>query len=247
MRRKEGMRRLGVNVDHVATVRQARRTFEPDPVKAAVVAEQAGAEGIVAHLREDRRHIQTYDVELIRKAVTVKFNLEMAATTGIIRIARRLRPDQATLVPEKRQEVTTEGGLALRRNSRRISRAIKSLQEKGIEVSLFIDPEPEDVEEAERLGADAVELHTGRFAEAKTCPARKKRLKEIEEAVCLGRELGLAVHAGHGLTYRNVSAVAAIPGIDELNIGHTIISRAVFVGLEAAVREMVVLVKGTGK
>ncbi|SRR5579883_3034202 len=232
--------RLYINVDHVATVRQARRTDEPDPVAAALVCEDAGADGITAHLREDRRHIQDADVErLVRQTRTV-FNLEMAATDEMVEIAGRLRPYQVTLVPERREEITTEGGLDVAASPTRLARVIERLRAGGARVSLFIDPDVRAVEQSHRLGAAAIELHTGRYAEGSrgATPARDAEIAALRAAAQRARALGLAVHAGHGLTVRNVGGVAAIAEIEELNIGHSIVSRAVFVGLAASVREM---------
>jgi pyridoxine 5-phosphate synthase len=236
--------RLYINVDHVATIRQARKTDEPDPVAAAAVCEAAGADGITAHLREDRRHMQDADIErLVHEARTV-FNLEMAATEEMAGIAERLRPFQVTLVPERREEVTTEGGLDVVAAASRLEPVVRRLAAAGIRVSVFIDPDLAAVDASHRLGAQAIELHTGRYAHAAVAgsiggasgPSTETRL--LADAARRGHELGLAVHAGHGLTLRNVGPVAAIPEIEELNIGHSIISRAVFVGLAAAVREM---------
>jgi pyridoxine 5-phosphate synthase len=232
--------RLYINVDHVATVRQARKTDEPDPVAAAAVCETVGADGITAHLREDRRHIQDADVErLVRESRTV-FNLEMAATDEMVRIARRLHPYQVTLVPERREEITTEGGLDVGASQARLMATIADLKDVGIRVSLFIDPVGEVVATAARLGVAAVELHTGRYAgAARVGPAaRDTEVAALAAAARMGHQLGLAVHAGHGLTLANVGPVAAIPEIEELNIGHAIISRAIFVGLAEAVQDM---------
>lgn len=227
--------RLYINVDHVATLRQARRTDEPDPVAAAAVCEDAGADGITAHLREDRRHIQDDDVERLTATVRTVFNLEMALTEEMLRVAERLRPYQVTLVPERREEVTTEGGLDVTRDPARLAEGVARLKRAGVRTSLFIDPDLHAVEQARAAGADAIELHTGRYANSGgAAPA----LAALQEAATRGAALGLAVHAGHGLTVRNVGPVAAIPEIEELNIGHSIVSRAVFVGLAAAVREM---------
>ncbi len=233
------MIRLGVNVDHIATIREARKTVEPEPVYAALIAEEAGANSIVVHLREDRRHIQERDVRTIREALEVPLNLEMAATDDMLEIALDVCPKQATLVPEKREEVTTEGGLDLGKGKGRIRGVIEGLKSRGILVSLFVDPDTRAVERAKDLGADAVELHTGRFAEGHLRRQWDASLKELEEACRLSGETGLRTFAGHGLTYQNVFLVAAIPGIEELNIGHSIISRAVTVGLERAVGEMI--------
>ncbi len=227
--------RLYINVDHVATLRQARRTNEPDPVAAAVLCEEAGADGITAHLREDRRHIQDDDIARLAGTVRTVLNLEMALTDEMLAIAERVRPYQATLVPERREEVTTEGGLDVSRDPARLAEGIARLKRAGIRTSLFIDPELRAVERSRELGADAIELHTGAYALSGGAPGL---VAALERAAARGAELGLAVHAGHGLTVRNVGPVAAIPEIEELNIGHSIVSRAVFVGLAAAVREM---------
>ncbi|MDE3153259.1 MAG: pyridoxine 5'-phosphate synthase [Gemmatimonadota bacterium] len=227
--------RLYINIDHVATLRQARRGAEPDPFDAARLCERAGADGITAHLREDRRHIQDADVERIRAGITTVFNLEMACTDEMLAIAERLRPHQATLVPEKREEITTEGGLDVRHDQKRLAAGIARLNAAGIRSSLFIDPDEASVRAAHALGARAIELHTGTYANRANDPAP---LRALERAAELGASLGLAVHAGHGLTVRNVGPVAAIPACEELNIGHSIVSRAVFVGLVEAVAEM---------
>jgi pyridoxine 5-phosphate synthase len=227
--------RLYINIDHIATVRQARRGAEPEPVGAVPICERAGADGITAHLREDRRHIQDADVDAIATAVTTVFNLEMACTAEMLAIAERLRPHQVTLVPERREEVTTEGGLALAPAGSALRDALDRLRRAGIRSSLFIDPDRESVTRSRELGADAVELHTGRYAHA---PGAGPALEALRDAAAFGASLGLAVHAGHGLTTSNVGPVAAIPEIEELNIGHHVISRAIFVGLEPAVREL---------
>ena len=227
--------RLYINVDHVATLRQARRTDEPDPVAAAELCERAGADGITAHLREDRRHIRDEDVERLARSVRTVLNLEMAFTDEMLAIAERLQPHQVTLVPERREEVTTEGGLDLRRHAARMDGGLGRLKRAGIRTSLFIDPELDAVARARELGADAIELHTGRYAHAVGGAAA---IGALREAAAHGAALGLAVHAGHGLTSRNVRPVAAIPEVEELNIGHSIVSRSIFVGLERAVREM---------
>ena len=234
---------LGVNIDHVATIRQARRTIEPDPVWAAALAELGGADGITIHLREDRRHIIDRDVRLLKDTVQVKLNLEMAAEEEIIGIALETRPDQCTLVPEKREEITTEGGLDVLCQNERIGTACRRLQEAGMEVSLFIDPVAQQITAAAELGADAVELHTGAYADAVTSEDTDREFELLVAAAEATRAAGLVLHMGHGLTYRNVSRVAAIPGICEFNIGHSIVSRAVLVGLERAVREMKALVE----
>jgi len=234
---------LGVNVDHVATVRQARRTYEPNPVAAAVLAELAGADCITIHLREDRRHIQDADVFAIKQATTTRLNLEMAAAEEIVRIALKLKPDQVTLVPERRQEVTTEGGLDVVRGRRRLAAAIRRLKRAGIVVSLFIDPEEAQIKASREVGADAIELHTGAYANAKSESKAKRELAKIAKAAEFAQGSGLIVNAGHGLTYQNVGPIAAIPGIHELHIGHSIVSRAVVGGLSEAVRVMKHLVK----
>ncbi|MEO8199246.1 MAG: pyridoxine 5'-phosphate synthase [Gemmatimonadota bacterium] len=232
--------RLYINIDHVATVREARKTDEPDPIEAARQAEAAGAEGITAHLREDRRHIQDRDVEGLSGAVRV-FNLELAATRKVVDIACRLRPFQATLVPERREEITTEGGLNLEVHTPRIRETIQRLTDAGCRVSLFIDPDAASLARSRDLGVPAVELHTGRYAH--TWREDSRALEELVAAARLGREMGLAVHAGHGLTYRNVQPVARIADIEELNIGHSVISQALFVGIGPATREMGRLVR----
>jgi pyridoxine 5-phosphate synthase len=226
--------RLYVNIDHVATVRQARRTDEPDPVEAASLAESGGADGITVHLREDRRHIQDADVERLASSVRTVLNLELATSRDIVRLACRLRPFQATLVPERREEITTEGGLDLSAPHPPLRAAIASLQDAGIRVSLFIDPDIHAIEASAALGVPAVELHTGRYSHAQD-PAS---LATLASATLHAKGLGLAVHAGHGLTYRNVAPVAAMAGIEELNIGHSIVSRSISVGMQAAVKEM---------
>ncbi len=232
--------RLYVNIDHVATLREARKTDEPDTVQAAAAAERAGADGITVHLREDRRHIQDADVTALARSVRTVLNLELGAHDEIVRLATRIKPFQATLVPEKRQEITTEGGLALRRTDRRLKGAIARLTGSGIRVSLFIDPALRTIDLARELGVPAIEIHTGRYAH--TWRRGDAALKELRRAATHARQIGLAVHAGHGLTYQNVQPVAAIPEIEELNIGHSIVSNAVFWGLEEAVRRMKTLV-----
>ncbi len=250
---------LGINIDHVATLRQARLTIEPDPVAAAVLAELGGADGITVHLREDRRHIQDRDVELLRQTVRTRLNLEMAAASEIVDIAVRLRPDQATLVPERRQELTTEGGLDVVQAKAGLQKVVSRLKDAGIAVSLFIDPDPEQISAARAVGADQIELHTGPYAEVSLRPGRTQpasiddrlrgrfvpgtdqvaaELARLESAARQAGALGLILAAGHGLTYWNVAPVAAIDGMHELNIGHSIIARAVLVGMERAVREM---------
>jgi len=227
--------RLYINIDHIATVRQARRGAEPVPADAVRICERAGADGITAHLREDRRHIQDADIDAIVREVTTVFNLEMACTPEMLALAERLRPHQVTLVPERREEVTTEGGLAVSTAARSLAPALARLRDAGIRASLFIDPDQESITRSRELGADAVELHTGTYAHA---PGEGAALNALREGARLGASLGLAVHAGHGLTTANVGPVAAIPEIEELNIGHHVIARAIFVGLDAAVREL---------
>ncbi len=229
---------LGVNIDHVATVREARRTNEPDPVWAAAEAELGGADGITFHLREDRRHIQDRDAELLRKTVAVKLNMEMAIAPSIVRIACRLKPDQCTLVPERREEVTTEGGLDVVKFRRQIKASVKRLKGAGAVCSAFIEPIAEQIETSAECGFDAVELWTGGYAHARGPRAVQRELRRLQRGIATGQACGLVVHGGHGLTYRNVGPVAAIPGFGEFNIGHSIISRAVFVGVREAVREM---------
>lgn len=233
---------LGVNIDHVATVRQARRTIEPDPVWAAVLAELGGADGITLHLREDRRHIQDRDLRVMRETVQVKLNLEMGATEEMTAIALAVRPDQVSLVPEKRQEITTEGGLDVCGNRPRVRACAEQIAAAGIDVSLFIDPDERQIDAARELNVAAVELHTGRYADAATDADREREFLTLVRAGAHAVEQGLLLHLGHGLTYRNVRRVAAIPHVCELNIGHSIIARAVMVGMTQAVREMKALV-----
>jgi pyridoxine 5-phosphate synthase len=232
------MSRLGVNIDHIATLRQARGGCEPDPVWAAVLAELGGADGITVHLREDRRHIQDRDLRLLRQTVQVRLNLELAVDPDVVAIALELRPDQVTFVPERRQELTTEGGLDVDGQRDRVGEAVKRCRESGIETALFINPDPRQVEAALALGVAALELHTGRYADAPEGAARDQELVALEAASAAVVAAGLELHAGHGLNYRNVAAVSRIGGMAELNIGHSIVSRAVFVGLTTAVREM---------
>ncbi|MDG2389080.1 MAG: pyridoxine 5'-phosphate synthase [Planctomycetaceae bacterium] len=229
---------LGVNIDHVATVRQARRTIEPDPVWAAVLAELGGADGITLHLREDRRHIQDRDLRVMKETVQVRMNLEMAANQEMTDIALEIKPAKVTLVPEKREEVTTEGGLDVMTNRDRVKTCVDQLMSAGIEVSLFIDPSENQIEASHKLAVQAVELHTGQYADAGTIEAQNLELSNLTTAGSIASDLGLQLHMGHGLTYRNVQPVAAIPAVEELNIGHSIIARAVMVGMERAVREM---------
>jgi pyridoxine 5-phosphate synthase len=227
--------RLYINIDHVATVREARKTDEPDPVAAALLCQEAGADGITAHLREDRRHIQDHDVERLHAASKV-FNLELATSADVVDLACRLRPYQATLVPERREEITTEGGLDLSRPAPRLRDTIRRLEQAGIRVSLFIDPDLRTLEAAKDLGVPAIELHTGRYAHS--WRSNDAALKQLQEAAQYASEMGLAVHAGHGLTYLNVEPVAGIAEIEELNIGHSVVSRAIMVGMKSAVKEM---------
>ncbi len=236
------MPRLSVNIDHIATIRQARRGTEPDPIAAAVLAELAGAEGIIAHLREDRRHVQDRDLRLLRETVETKLNLEMAATEEMQRIALEVKPDFITLVPEKREELTTEGGLEVASRTDFMKSYISRLQQGGIAVSLFVDPDDNQIAAARKSGADWVELHTGAYANAKNEKDRGRELAKIIEAAKLAGSLGLRVGAGHGLNYVNVRKIARIPEVEELNIGHSIISRAALVGMERAVREMIGLI-----
>jgi pyridoxine 5-phosphate synthase len=237
--------RLHINVDHVATVRQARRTDEPDPVRAAVLAELGGADGITVHLREDRRHIQDRDVRLLMQTVRTGVNLELAVASDVVAIALELVPMTATLVPEKREEITTEGGLQMEAQRDNIGHAVEQLRAGGIRTSLFIDPDGDAIRASADLGVEAIELHTGEYAErwkerhsAGGAEAVQAQLRRVHAAAALAHSLGLAVHAGHGLTYENVAHVAAIPEIEELNIGHSVVSRAMLVGMERAVREM---------
>jgi pyridoxine 5-phosphate synthase len=238
------MPKLGVNIDHIATLRQARKEEAPDPIIAARICEQAGADSIVAHLREDRRHIQDKDIIKLRKTIRTRFNLEMSIAPEIVKIALRLTPDQATLVPERRQEITTEGGLDVVRHFTKIKEAVLALQRKRIEVSLFIDPIKKQIDKTILTKAKMIEFHTGRYACATTAKAHAKELQNLKAMTSYARELGLTVNAGHGLDYDNTGAVALISGIEELNIGHSIISRAIFVGLEQAVKEMIHIIRG---
>lgn len=235
---------LGVNIDHVATIRQARRTIEPDPVWAATLAELGGADGITLHLREDRRHIQDRDLRIMKETVQVKLNLEMAAEDAMTKIALEVLPGQVTLVPEKREELTTEGGLDVVKNYDRVARCVEQLLNANIEVSLFIDANEKQIRAADQLQVHAIELHTGRYADAKTPDEQLKELNAIAIAGEVALDHGLLLHMGHGLTYRNVVPIAEINGVSELNIGHSIISRAVMVGMERAVREMKQLISG---
>jgi pyridoxine 5-phosphate synthase len=231
--------RLGVNVDHVATLRQARGVDYPDPVEAALAAEAAGADGITVHLREDRRHIQERDVEALRRRLRVTLNLEMAVTDAMVAFALRVRPDHACFVPERREELTTEGGLDAVLNSVQLKPIVKTLKEGGITVSLFIDPDLEQVKESHKLDADAIEINTAAYSESRGQKAREANLRKVVDGARLGRKLSLEVHAGHGLNYENVGGIAAQSELAELNIGHSIVARATLVGMEQAVREMV--------
>lgn len=235
---------LGVNIDHVATLRQARGTRYPDPVKAALDAEEAGADGITVHLREDRRHIQERDVRVLKEVMQTRMNFEMGVTDFMLDFAEEIRPEHVCLVPETRQELTTEGGLDVAGQEARIAAAVTRLAAVGSEVSLFIDADPRQIEASKRVGAPAIELHTGRYADAHTPQEAAAELQRIREGVALGVSLGLIVNAGHGLHYHNVEPVAAIPGINELNIGHALVSHALFVGFKEAVREMKHLIQG---
>ena len=235
---------LGVNIDHIATIRQARQTVEPDPVAAAVLAELAGADGITVHLREDRRHIQDRDVRLLRQTVRTHLNLEMAATDEMVAIALDLKPDYVTLVPERRQEVTTEGGLDVAGQRERLTQVVTILEGSNIPVSLFIDADSAQIEAAAKTGAQVIELHTGPYAEAGGEDAQHQQLDILARGTQTALDLGLRVNAGHGLTYWNTYPVACIPGMEELNIGHSIVSRAALVGLERAVREMKDTIQG---
>jgi pyridoxine 5-phosphate synthase len=241
--RRRLMARLAVNVDHVATVRQARGIAEPDPVIAAGIAELAGAVGIICHLREDRRHIQDRDVLLLRQVIKTKLNLEMATTSEMVQIARRIQPDLVTLVPEKREELTTEGGLDVKARARVYKKAIRQLQQKGIAVSLFVDPDPTQIEASHAAEADIVEIHTGHYAEARSDSEARRQFDRIARAVETAAQFDLGISAGHGLNYVNVQRFKALPKIEEYSIGHSIVARAVYVGFDRAVREMAELVK----
>lgn len=238
------MNKLGVNIDHVATVRQARQTDEPDPIWAAVEAELGGADGITFHLREDRRHINDRDAELLKQTVAVKLNMEMSINAAIVKVAQRLKPDQCTLVPEHRQELTTEGGLDVKRLRRRIGPAVKKLKKAGILTSAFIEPDEDQIRASAECGFDAVELWTGAYADARTERTRQRALEQLVRALDAGLDAGLVVHAGHGLTYRNIEPIAALGGFAEFNIGHSIVARAFFTGLREAVRQMKHLLDG---
>jgi pyridoxine 5-phosphate synthase len=235
--------RLGVNVDHVATVREARKVNYPDPVSAAFLAELAGCDSIVVHLREDRRHIQERDVRILLEVIQTRLNLEMAATDFMIKFSKQVKPNQVTLVPERREELTTEGGLDVVTQTEYLKKVVEELCEEGIEVSLFIDPVPHQIEAASKIKAQIVELHTGPYCEAKNYHESAEELRKLRTAARRARDLGLRVSAGHGLNYQNVSEVASIEEIEELNIGHSIVARALFVGMEQAVREMIALIR----
>ena len=233
---------LNVNIDHVATVRQARKTDEPDPVWAAVLCELAGANGITVHLRQDRRHICDRDVTVLKETVACKFNLEMSIAEPIVKIAEKIKPDQITLVPEKRAELTTEGGLDCGKNKKRLAAIVKRMHKKGILVSTFIAPQEEHILASADTGCDAIELHTGMYANAKTDRKIEKTLNDLRDARDIADTSGLTVHAGHGLTYRNIKPVAAIEGLCEFNIGHSIMARAMMVGIQQATEEMIILI-----
>ena len=235
------MAKLGVNVDHIATIRQARGVSEPDPVAAAMLAELAGADGITVHLREDRRHIQDRDVEILRKTVQTRLNLEMALTDEMVAFALKVLPDAVTLVPEGRNELTTAGGLDVNRLRATLAQKIALLRQAGIVVSLFVEPDLEQIKASHKVGADYIEIHTGTYCEMDSQEDRREQLQRIELAISAARRLGLGVNAGHGLNYQNVAPVVALPGIEEFNIGHSIVSRAALVGMERAVREMLAL------
>jgi pyridoxine 5-phosphate synthase len=232
------MSKLGVNIDHIATVRQARRETFPDPVKAAKVCEQSGADSIVCHLRADRRHINDADLKKLKKQINIKLNLEMSTIPEIVDIALRIRPDQATLVPERRQELTTEGGLDVVKYGSKIARVVEKLKRRAIKVNLFVDPKKNQIKQAKDIGADYIELHTGKYANARDVATRQKELLRIKDTALYGDSIGLGINAGHGLDYKNVSAIAGIPVIEELNIGFSIIAASLFVGIAEAVREM---------
>ena len=235
--------RLAVNIDHIATIREARKTDEPDPVAAAVICELAGAQGITVHLRGDRRHIQDRDVEILRRSVSTHLNVEMAANPEMVRIAQNVKPHQVTLVPERRDELTTEGGLDVVLHAPNLEKTIGMLRDAGIDVSIFVDPDLEQIRQCQKLRASKIEINTGKFTEAWTRGTWTNELEKIATAAKAAKKIGLIVLAGHGLNYRNIDAIARIEEIEELNIGHSIISRASLVGLDAAVREMIALMK----
>ncbi len=238
------MIKLGVNIDHVATMREVRQGIEPEPVFAALIVQTSGADSVVVHLREDRRHIKDRDVYVLKEVIKTKLNLEMSCVEEIVEIASRVKPDQATLVPEKRQEITTEGGLDVISNFERIRSVKRKLEKQGVEVSLFIDPDEKQISAAKKLGIKMVELHTGRYADARADKEKDFYFKEIEAAVRYGKDKGLRIFAGHGLNYFNVNKISRIKGIEELNIGYSIVCRAVLVGLEQAISEMKALISG---
>lgn len=237
------MPRLSVNVDHVATVRQARLGAEPDPVTAAMMAETAGADGVTVHLREDRRHIQDRDLKILRMVVKSRLNLEMAATSEMVEIALKVKPAMVTLVPEKRQELTTEGGLDVKNNFDYIKNAVSKLRDAGIPVNLFVDPSPDAVKACHKIGSNGLEIHTGRYAEAQNAEVRAAELKRVHDSAVLSRRLGLKTHAGHGLDYRNIEEIAAIKEFEEFAIGFSIIARSLYTGIHEAVREMKRLIR----
>jgi pyridoxine 5-phosphate synthase len=239
--------KLMVNIDHVATLREARRTTYPDPVYAAGIVEMAGASGIIVHLREDRRHIKDRDLRILREVVRTKLNLEMAAVEEMIQIARDIKPDMVTLVPERREELTTEGGLDVKGLFSHLKEAIKRIKDAGIKVSIFVDPEEDQIEAAKKAGTDMIEIHTGRYADAQNEKERMAELKRIIEAARKAKMEALKINAGHGLNYDNVHDIAKIPEIEELSIGHSIIARAVFVGLDRAVRDMIRIIESAKK
>ncbi len=235
--------RLAVNIDHIATIREARKTDEPDPVTAAAICELAGAQGITVHLRGDRRHIQDRDVELLRRTISTQLNVEMGATAEMVRIAQTVKPHQVTLVPERRDELTTEGGLDVVLHTGNVEKIVRQLLDARIDVSIFVDPDLEQIRQCHKLGAPKIEINTGKYAEAWKGGAWRPELEKITTAARAARKMGVTALAGHGLTYRNIDAIAAVPDIEELNIGHSIIARAALVGLDAAVREMVALMR----
>lgn len=239
--------RLAVNIDHIATIREARKTDEPDPVAAAIICELAGAQGITVHIRGDRRHIQERDIELLRRTVTTHLNVEMASTTEMVRIAQTVKPDQVTLVPERKDEVTTEGGLDVVLHSGNVEKVVHQLLDARIGVSIFVDPDLDQIRHCHKIGSPKIEINTGKYSDAWKNGDWRKELEKISTAARAARKMGLTVLAGHGLTYRNIDAIAGIAEIEELNIGHSIISRAAMVGLDAAVREMSALIRNPRK
>lgn len=235
--------KLAVNIDHFATIREARRSSEPEPILAALLAEQAGAEGIVCHLRGDRRHINERDLKLLRQVVKTKLNLEMAASEEMKKIALEVKPDVISLVPERKEELTTEGGLNVKANEKNLTPFIQELKKAGIRVSIFVDPDLKQIEACHKVGVDLIEINTGKYAELRPGKERLEAMDEIKKAAEYGHKLGLEIHAGHGLDYKNVSQIVAIPEITELSIGFSIVARSAIVGIEKAVREMVELIK----